>query len=274
MNTYNNFELLLLAASEEYCRQQTELFLNMDATDFQITPQHRKRFEKILRKNHHKRLTPWGVIKIAAVACLLCLSIAFTACVCIPKVRKAIKEVFFEWYDEYVAIGFEEPTGEEAAHSPNPSETSATDNDVAVKTPLDAADQDDNDAKPSGTVKPEPPKEILKKAYATYLPNDNYRMEIDIDNIYYYAISYYNNSDLIFSLAQNIISTDLHWTDSETQTLHRIKINEMEAVCLEETETPNCYSIIWQDDDYEYIIMGIFSDLNEAIKIAEGIRLQ
>ena len=263
MNTYNNFELLLLAASEEYCYQQTQLFLNTDTTDFPITDNHRKQFQRILRKNENKHLTPWKAIKIAAVACLLCLSIAFTACVCIPKIRNAIKEVILEWYDQYVAIGFEAPDPEENINSPEISDQASKKDDTSV-------DQPSNNTE---TIPSKPPIKILRKAYATYLPED-YTIKIDIDNDVYYSISYYKESECIVSLTQNIISEDLHWADSEFQIVHYTTVNNFQAILLEEIEISNYYSIIWQDEEYEYYLEGIFSSMDEIIKIAEGIKLQ
>lgn len=51
-----------------------------------------------------KRNATWKAIKVAVIACLICFSLLFTACICIPKIRAAIFEVVVEWYESYIAV--------------------------------------------------------------------------------------------------------------------------------------------------------------------------
>lgn len=75
----------------------------------------------------------------------------------------------------------------------------------------------------------------------------------------------------IFSLSQSTINEDLNWSNIENQTLHYIKINNNGALLIEDHNIPNSYMIIWQTDTYEFNLMGQFSDMDEAIKIASGV---
>ena len=111
MKKYNNFELLLTAAAEECCEQEAANFLSIDIANVDITRSEEKRIWHMIKKSTGSK-TSWKVIKIAVVACLVCLAIGFTACMCIPEIRNAIKEVIIEWHEGYMAIGFEELLGD------------------------------------------------------------------------------------------------------------------------------------------------------------------
>ncbi len=232
MNLYNNFELLLSAASEECCNNDTKKFLEQDDSNFDSTAKERKRFKQVVKRQRH---TSWRAIKVAAVACLICFSLLFTACMCIPKIRSAIFEVVVEWYETYIAVGFESQNGED-------------------------------DQSP-------PPTEILNKAYASYLPSE-YTSEVDIDNKNYYSISYYSEDSLIFSLTQNVISGEMNWNNAEGQLVSEIQINGYNAILIEDQNTPSVYSLVWRDKEYEYNIVGLFTNKEELIRVAEGIKTE
>lgn len=237
MKKYNNFELLLTAAAEECCEQEATDFLSIDAANFEITRSEEKRIWHMINKNTGSK-TSWKVIKIAVVACLVFLAIGFTACMCIPEIRNAIKEVIIEWHEGYIAIGFEEETLEESRQE---------------------------------TVEPTPPKTIESKAYASYLPK-SYELEIDMDNKFMYIVSFYYESELAFSLTQTPISDENVWVNSENAKIYNVKINEYNAIMIEFLEYPQWYCAVWQDRYYEYEITGSFSSMDELIKVAEGIK--
>ena len=237
MKKYNNFELLLTAAAEECCEQEATDFLSIDAANFEITRSEEKRRWHMINKNTGSK-TSWKVIKIAVVACLVFLAIGFTACMCIPEIRNAIKEVIIEWHEGYIAIGFEEETLEESRQE---------------------------------TVEPTPPKTRESKAYASYLPK-SYELEIDMDNKFMYIVSFYYESELAFSLTQTPISDENVWVNSENAKIYNVKINEYNAIMIEFLEYPQWYCAVWQDRYYEYEITGSFSSMDELIKVAEGIK--
>lgn len=237
MKKYNNFELLLTAAAEECCEQEATDFLSIDTANFAITRSEEKRIWHMINKKTGSKIL-WKVTKIAIVACLVFLAIGFTACMCIPEIRNAIKEVIIEWHEGYIAIGFEEETLEENSQE---------------------------------TVEPTPPKIIESKAYASYLPK-SYKLEIDMDNKFMYIVSFYYESELAFSLTQTPISNENVWVNCENAKIYNVKINEYNAIIIEFLEYPQWYCAVWQDRYYEYDITGSFSSMDELIKVAEGIK--
>ncbi len=175
MKTYNNFDLLLYLAARISCESEVDEILAADISDITVTPREIKRGHKIIRRS--KKRSPFGALKIALVACLVCLSLAFTACMCIPKVRDAVKEAVLEWYEDHIGIRFCAPEAE---------------------TP------------------PTPATEITQKAYASYLPN-TYVPRVDVDETNTYAISYYLNEEFAFFLNQSLINADHWADSEETE---------------------------------------------------------
>ena len=265
MSKNNNFEFLLFTAADECSKKQAEEFLNIDDTGFEITERQRKRMKQLVRKYTKKEKSRVSALKWKwiAAACVLSLSIILTACVSIPEIRDAIKEFFLEWYDDFVSIGF----GEKSDAEQYP--------DYDKIMPGDQPNTNENSSNDSSGESTEennitPPSEILKKAYATYLPGE-YTCTIKIDTPYYYLVNYYSDENHMFSLTQTIIDGETNWSDDNNQTIYRVEINGHSAVVIEK-ETKNTYFLIWQDKEYEYMLNGLFNSINEVIKIAEGIK--
>lgn len=268
MSTYNNFELLLFAASEDCCNKQAEDFLNVDGSGFEITEEQRKRMKSMARKYTKKERKRSPTFKWIVAACLLSLSICFTACVSIPEIREAIKNFFLEWSEDFVSIGFGETKEDNSKYE---------EIEMGENVGGESNSSEDTLTEPSGSSSeqtiPDPPTEILKKAYATYLPGD-YTSKVELDSRLYYTVNYYENSEYIFSIMQNIITQDLYWRNSESHKIYTANINGFDAIIVENIDMDNVYSILWQDNEYEYSIMGIFSSIDEIIKVAEGIKLK
>lgn len=234
MNKYNNFELLLSAASEECCNKMADRFLSAE-TDNIITPAERRRFNKINRNFRNKSNNKFTALKVVAVACLICLSLCFIACMCITKIRDAIKETIIEWHDGFAAIEF-------------------MSNDIQTL---------NNDI-------PMPPTKIINKAHASYLPS-SLKCEVKADTYNYYVQNYYSDNEFRFSLFQQTICCETYLTNSKNKTFHKLTINGYEGILIEDSNDPDLYSIIWQTDSYRFSLVGKFSNAEEAIKIASGV---
>ena len=169
-----------------------------------------------------------------------------------------------DWKEDFVAVGFGDKT--EQPEYPDYEKIVPGDQPSTNEIPSNNSTGDSTKETPIA-----PPTEILKKAYATYLPGE-YTVQIAADTKLYYYVDYSENGTPVFSLTQNIITGEFVWINSETQAAYQTKINGHDAIILEETDIPGCYSIIWRDQEYEYVIMGMFSNIQELIKTAEGIK--
>ncbi len=271
MDTKVSFDELLKEVSDEYCAMWQEEFLAVDTSQFPITPAIRRRFKRMLKAEKKQQCPKPRTVSWKAIlaACLILLSACITACVAIPRVRNAIKRVFVEWFDDYVAVGFvEETVGDGAQTTQAPTLPASTPQNQTPPGP-----QDTPTAPEQQTPVAEKPTAIVKKAYATYLPGE-YACEVDVDTTLFYMISYYEQENLQISVSQHTITKQLVWADSEQQNLEYVKVNGFNAIMLEDTSEPDLYSIIWQDNEYEYHMDGYFSSVDELIKVAEGIKVK
>ena len=265
MSKYNNFELLMYAAAEKSSDALAEEFLNIDDSEFAITPSQQKRMNKLAKSYILGRNRKTTILKILAVACLLSVAVGLTACVSIPRVRNAIKAFFVEWYEDYVAIGFGDKDNSEPKYELIEPNTGTSETDITEST-----SSSDQDSEKDTVVYPTT---ISKKATLTYLPGE-YNMVVDFEDKTYYLVSFMDGTECVFYISQNVINSALHWTNSDSQEVYKTKIHSYDAILVEDTATPNSYTLIWQDNEYEYLIVGIFSNTEELIKVAEGLVLQ
>ena len=242
---FNSFELLLMAAAEEVANDNAEEFMAIDTTDMEMSPKADIRMRRYIRKNSKHRVN-YKPIKLILVACLVALSVVFTACMAIPQGREAIMNVFVQWYENYFEINFSDDPNAVTTTQPEPEE-----------------------------IIPEtPPTTIEKKAYATQLP-DTYVGEVAGDTAVYYQINYYDgNGNLVVMLTQKTIDSELTWGDQEGVVPKEVTVNGHKAYLLTYPEEPNVYMLIWQDYYYQYSVYGLFESEAQIIGFCENVKLR
>lgn len=241
---FHNFELLLFAAAEDAANDVAEEFINIDSSQVEISPQGRKKVERYIRKSKRKTklMRP---VKVILVACLIALSVAFTACMAIPQIREAMKEAVIQWYEDFFAFGFEE--GSSDIPSPPPAQEE---------------------------IPAEPPTGIEKKAYASYL-HQNLRSMVVSDFQSHYEVHYMDSNDNpVFILRQKTITDEPLWNDAEGASAREVMVTGHKAYMVSDNAEPGVYKLIWQDYYYRYVIYGYFEDQADLIKIAENIQLK
>lgn len=242
-----NFDAILSASLFPTVLREAQVFLDMDVSDVKDNPKFKKRILKIVQGKRVKstRTPSWRIVLVAA---LLAISLIFTACMCIPKVREAIWNIIVEWYDEYIDVSFEP----ENTINPNMNNSSSDPN--TNKTP---------------------PSSIEKEAIATYLPEGYYSV-LTIEDPIFVSFDYYDSKGNIkFVLTQTIINDsndeDLTVDKEAGDTLVSVKINGFEGLLISYGNEEDTYYLIWQDKNYKYWIYGVFESSSELIRIAEGI---
>ncbi len=236
MSNYTNFDLLLYAASEQYCEEWVENMQGMPALDG-ISKRERRRFYRMVRKS-----TPvmfkWTPLKIAVVAILLCMSISFTACMCIPSIRLAIKNVVVEWYREYISVVFCDG---------NETELPETETEEVL------------------------PDSIHNRAYIDD-STGMYTFEVKYDSTTLYCVDYFVNNQFVFTLTQGTTSENSAWLDSDDYTMEYVMIHQYSAVLIRNSNSSSL-TLVWQDGVYEYGIEGVFDTEEDIIALAERVRL-
>lgn len=228
----DKFDLLITSASEHCVCDEAEAFLAQETAYVEDNPRLRR---KILGYRKSERT---HFLKIACVAILICLSLLFTACMCVPSIRTAIWNAFVQLYDDHAKITFGDET-----------ETPETESvEVAY------------------------PDQIVNCVELTYCP-DGYTKGNEVCSSTVYKVDYYKaNGELAFYVSQNLIDGSDIYVDSELGPITRISIKQFPAMLVECYGSQNTYMLVWQDYCYRYTIYGTFESLSELTKIAEGIK--
>lgn len=228
----NNFDLLISAAAADYVERELRQFLEVDTS---VIEPHLKKQGQIRKIRSGPIRSRFCWIKVAVVACLICLSMAFTACMCIPEIRSAIQGVVIEWYENCIGINFEQQQED----------------------PI------------------EPPTTIEQKVYASYLPGSyRCEIESDNTGNYSISFYDLETDEWRFMITQLVINENGLYSDSENQTVEEIVVAGNPAIMVSSIETPDFYGLIWNDGAYIYNLYGYFSSPDELLMLAEGIRLK
>lgn len=227
------FDALLSLASAECVKEEAEAFLSADISEIGDNPQ---MLRKVLGGS---RKGKWHTVKIILLVALLCMSIAFTACMLVPEIRQAIWNVLVRERESSVEIDFE--TNEEAVPA-------------------------------NASIGGEYPATIERKMQVTYVPEgcivSNY-----VSMPTQYVISYASEEDKKeFMITQTVIDcVDSLVNESEGQITY-IEIAGGEAILMKCNDGHYKYKLVWQDDQYRYTICGSCMSIHEIIRIAEGVK--
>ena len=243
---------------------EAEYFLSVDVSGIEYNEEIKKRMLRYAFKRSRYERKRYAV-KMILVACLVAMSVVFTACVSIPKIREAIWGAVIEWYDDHISVKFEEITEQ-------PIETSEPIKTDTGKTSAVVTDEVATSVQIEAIVIP--PKTIEHRAYVASLP-EGYYAEEGVESTIDRDVNFYDaNGVWVFWLYQKVITGDPTFLDSENQNIIEIKINNNIAFLLKDTSSENFYTVIWTDGLYEYTIYGIFNSVDELIDIAECVELK
>ena len=251
---YDKLDAIMSLATAEYVKELNEEFLNAECA-FEVSYKTKQRILRMIRKdkfrtNHRKTRT---VFKYIMVAALIAATVAFTACMALPRIREAIWKAVLDWHDEYVSIQFVPATTEDPNASANkPSDSNSTDANEKPNDPIIV-----------------PPTSIEEVNMPSYMPM-GYTTKSSLKERVF-RLSYYDENDaFVFSYNQMIIDSDSEG-DAEEGTATEITINGLSAMVITYSDEPNVYTLYWQDNQYRYRIYGYFEDYNELIRIANSV---
>lgn len=250
MNTYacDRLDAILTLATAEYAQKLTDEFLTAKP-DFDISTETEQHIMQMFRKDKRRtsRKNAWKVIRCLMAACLIVATIAFTACMAIPRIRQAIWQAIVEWHDEYVTVKFV-PNDTEA-------DTAATD---TANTPNDPIAL--------------PPDSIEEVNMPSYMPM-GYTTKSSLKEGLF-RLSYYDENDaFVFFYSQMAIDFGSK-SDAEQGISTETTINDLSAVIITYQDQPNVYNLYWQDSQYRYNIYGYFEDYDELIRFAASVEVK
>lgn len=243
----NKMDALISASLYRNVSKEAEAFMSLDVSGIKDNPRIKNR---ILNRAKNKRSASWiSTLRVAAVACLIIISMMFTACMCIPEVREAMWDAFVMWYDDHIHVYFVEE---------NPNKTNS--------------EEAKNDELPIII-----PDKIERKAIATYLPEGYYAEENESIALYVDTFFYDAEGNMKFRLLQRVIDEEGDsdvMIDNENDPVTTVYVNGNEGILVEYPDVPGLYYLVWQDSYYQYSLYGSFSSVAELMKIAEGIKTE
>lgn len=243
---------------------EAEYFLSVDVSGIEYNEEIKRRMLRYAFKRSRYERKRYAV-KVILVACLVAMSVVFTACVSIPKIREAIWGAVIEWYDDHISVKFEEIT-EQTVETTRTPETSGDQLSTEI------TGETETNTTTEEAVRP--PKTIEQNAYIADLPEGYYVEEGAESNLYREMNIYDASGVFAFWLYQKVINDDPIFLDSENENIMEITINDNIAFILADTSLENVYTVIWTDGLYEYTIYGVFDSVKEIIDLVEHVNLK
>ena len=229
----DRFDALLSLAAAECVKDDAKAFLSADISGIEDNPQMLRR---ILGRSNKRK---WSALKVIALVALLCMSVAFTACMLVPEIRNVVWSVLVKDQGDRVEIEFETVEETESVTEPLPKDY---------------------------------PKTIERKMKLSYVPEGCFQGG-EVELPMQYQIHYFTEEgEAKFTIVQSVISGTNSFVDNESGPIAYIQVNGYKAVLIEHAEEDSMLTLTWQDQQYRYSISGAFSSINEIVSVAEGVR--
>lgn len=194
---------------------------------------------RVLRRLHRlmHRKKPRLFIRVLWSAVLLLLALSLTVYAAVPQVRESIRQMRLEFEEKIFKIHI----------------TDSTIDDTSLR-PID------------------PPTKIERVAALTYIPAGCYFKRASHYRTGCYTEYVDKDGKLAFSFSQSTLGGDRS-VDNEDVEIRTVMVREYEGILVTHTDRVADYMLIWMDHSYYYFISGHFEDLNELMRIAEGVVL-
>jgi hypothetical protein len=118
----DKYDYLIALATLDARDDDIQMFKELDDSDVVLSDRIQKKIEKLIRRESTHRASGFAqfknILSKAAIIMLVVISVMFTAMISISAIRTAIWEIVTEWYEEYVAVGYEPEEGLEVVEPP------------------------------------------------------------------------------------------------------------------------------------------------------------
>ena len=211
-----------------------KVFKSIDTSGISENPEFKEKILSQINKTH-PTILKWR-LKTALVACLILISVLFTACMCIPTIRENIWSAVINFYDKYLVINYT----------------------------------------PDITQEEVPPKTIEKIAELTYVPDGYYAELYPDNSTTSKIIIIYDSitNKESFILLQYTVYEEVMVSYDDTFPITKTTVNGYEATLIEYPDEYGTYMLIWSDGTYQYYLNGYYTDANMIMEIAQGVKLE
>lgn len=118
----DKYDYLIALATLDARDDDIQMFKELDDSDVVLSDRIQKKIEKLIRRESTYRDFGFKqfkqILSKAAIIMLVVISVMFAAMMSISAIRTAIWEIVTEWYEEYVAVGYEPEEGLEVIEPP------------------------------------------------------------------------------------------------------------------------------------------------------------
>ena len=118
----DKYDYLIALATLDARDDDIQMFKELDDSDVVLSDRIQKKIEKLIRRESTYRDFGFKqfkhILSKAAIIMLVVISVMFAAMISISAIRTAIWEIVTEWYEEYVAVGYEPEEGLEVVEPP------------------------------------------------------------------------------------------------------------------------------------------------------------
>ena len=242
-NNFDKFDHLISLAAMKCLDEEAQELKDMDTSGVSFDGDYYRKKSRIIRKEKRKPYAKTAKVFLVRAAVLL-LALLTLSCIligCVPGLRRAIFDAIFGWYEDYLTVRYESPSGLERE-----TETE-TETEAAIVAPTYIA-------------------EIRKPRD---LPEGVWE-DVIIQNTTKSMIDYYIGEQYLFSFSQFILDPIEKYIDNEGTKISYVDIKGHTATVVEYgNQTEVC--IIWNDREYAYQIVSNTLSVDELIEYAKSV---
>ena len=238
-NNADKFDHLISLAALKCTEEEAKKLNESDTSDVEFGKSYYRKRSRIIRKyrgGYKASVFAVMAVKLAAAAVIIVALLAVLIG-CVPGLRQAIYDAVIEWYEEYLSIRFD-----------------------GSGIPEKETEEDD------GT----PPTCIEEHHKPTNLPEGVWE-DVLINTDYEITIDYYMGEEYLFSFSQLLLDTNGISFDNEGATVTYAVINGNNATVIE-YETNSTICIVWNDEEYIYLLTTEVFELEELMHYAKSVK--
>ncbi len=260
-SNFDKLDALIMLASKSVIDREAEAFLQTEIT-VSPSPEFEKKIKRMIQKDKCKKhYAPFRKgLKVLAIACLIALSLLFTACMSISMIRDAIFNAVSEWYDDFVLIYFK-PSEQTQQPTTEPEPAPSQPEETIPPPPTETTPP------PQTVTQPTPHKTIEYVNAPTKIPH-GYTVMSYVEKRSHYQEYYTENGDFAFFFNQNPRKDQLK-VDTPDAEIIPLKIGEFDALLV--IGMQGDLSVVWSDEYYSYMINEFYGTQEELLEIANSV---
>ena len=243
-NNSDKFDHLISLAAMKCLDEEAQELKDMDTSGVSFDGDYYRKKSRIIRREKRKPYAKTAKVFLVRAAVLL-LALLTLSCIligCVPGLRQAIYDAIFGWYEDYLTVRYETPSGLER-ETETETETQAV---IAA---------------PTYIAEIRKPRDLPEGVWEDVLAQKNSKINYD----------YYLGEEFLFSFSRFTLKPSDKYVDSEDTKVSSVEINGY-SVTIVEYINKNEINILWSDGEYSYHMFTTECDVETLLKYAESVK--